>query len=93
MGEAVDLALTLPAGSLYMAAVDPHLAWPDGRHDLADVKDMLYRLMWLYATGSTEGAPSVVRPGVREDTARARERAVAAREYIEQTEWREADGG
>lgn len=93
-GEAVDLVLTLPRGSLYMGAVDPHLAWADARHDAADIKDMLAALtQMLSSAGTTEGAPRVVRPGTREDTARARARASAARDYIEGTEWREVEGG
>ena len=54
--EAVDLIATLPQGSLYRASLDPHLAWSDERHDLADIKDLIVMSMHLSATGSTVSA-------------------------------------
>lgn len=91
--EAVDLIATLPQGSLYRASLDPHLAWSDERHDLADIKDLIVMSMHLSATGSTEGSRMVVRPGTLEDTERARMLARQARERIEQTEWRDVTDG
>lgn len=95
-GEAVDLVLTLPAGSLYRASLDPHAAWSGTEARLADLEDNQARMMQLYATGSTEGAPRLPRPWDARDAAareaaqeRARAKARDVKRRIEETEWRE----
>ena len=41
VGEAIDLVLTLPAGSMYAASKDPYQAWTDERRALADIRDIM----------------------------------------------------
>lgn len=89
-GEAVDLIMTLPAGSAYMATVDPALEWSREQDDIADVKDAILYTAYLLSGNDASQAPRVVRPLdiVRREQARAR--AASARRTIEETEWVEA---
>lgn len=92
--EAVDLVLTLPAGSLYMRAVRPELAWPDWRHAVADLQDDLWAVAFARA-GAAGEPPRITRPADAVERRRAEERARKAREAVEATEWEpvEQQGG
>lgn len=85
--EAVDLILTLPAGSAWRDARSPYGSWSEEREGTADVLDQIARFMWLFATGSTEGVQLVTRPSDLARQEAARRRAKAARERMETTEW------
>lgn len=90
-GEAVDLILSLPTGSSYLAALSPYWAWDAGRSGIADVCDLMLRRERLIATRSTEGARRVTRPSDRYEREQAVERARAARRKMETTKWELVD--
>ena len=85
--EAVDLVLTLPRGSLYRASLRPFGEWTEEREAAADIQDSVARLAQLVAKGTTEGAPTVVRPSDLEARAAASRRARDVRRRIEGTNW------
>lgn len=92
--EAVDLVRMLPQGSLYLAALDPHLGWRHEEHELADLCDGLSRLTHMLSDArTTEGAPLVERPGQREDAEAAVARSRRIRRRIEDTEWEAIEVG
>lgn len=70
--------MTLPPGSLYVAAVRPECAWSIEREALADIQDTIYTAMWTRGMCSTDEPPSVVRPRDIERTKRERERTKQA---------------
>lgn len=88
--EAVDLIETLPAGSLWRSSLVEFGEWDEAREGRADVVDMLWKLMQLVATGSTEGAPQVTRPGDLRARRADAERAREVRERMRNTRWEEA---
>lgn len=87
-GEAIDLILTLPAGSMYAAAKNPCMAWSDDRRAVADLRDLVRAcLLRLSGDRSTLRFPLSARP---EDEARAkeeRERVSNAQRRINETRW------
>lgn len=88
VGEAIDLVLTLPAGSMYAASKDPYQAWTDERRALADIRDIMRAcLRRLGGDRSTISLPSTWRP---EDEARARaqrEKAKRTQSILTETKW------
>lgn len=85
-GEAIDLVLTLPPGSLYVASVKPELSWPRWRCVVADLQDELWAIACA-RSGYKGDPPRVVRPADAVERAGARKRSAAARAAIEATEW------
>lgn len=87
-GEAIDLILTLPAGSMYAAACDPEMEWTDERRAMADIEDAIRAcLRRLSGDRSTIRFPISGRP---EDKARARaerEQVKSAHKRIKETRW------
>lgn len=89
--EAIDLALSLPPGSAYMASIGAGHAWSAERHRMADVVDLLLIINWRLMGCPADCKPDPVeRPGDAERRRRALAQARTAREKIEGTEWREA---
>ena len=86
--EAVDLALTLPPGSLYVARTRPELSWSEARETAADIRDDMAAL--AYALRGAADPPKVVRPRDVVELRRAAERSREARRRIEETAWEEA---
>lgn len=70
--------MTLPYGSLYVAAVRPECEWSIEREALADIQDTIYTAMWSCGMYSTEEPPTVIRPSDIERTKRERERTKQA---------------
>lgn len=89
--EAVDLVLSLPMGSSYLAALNPYWAWGEERNAIADVCDLLLRAERLAATRSTEGAQRVTRPRDVYERRQALEKARAAKRKMETTKWELVD--
>ena len=85
--ESIDLILCLPAGSTYLAVLNPWWAWSGERAAIADVCDFMLRREQMAATGSTEGAQRVTRPGDIYERRKAAEKARAAKWKMEHTEW------
>ena len=99
--EALDLARTLPDGSMTAASLDPARAWSPEQERAASVIDAMWAVATWMGGGVTQReamdrAPRVVRPRDRVEAARraeaTRRRALAVRERIENTEWEEDDG-
>lgn len=86
--------MTLPAGSLYVAAVRPEYAWSNEREALADIQDTIYTAMWAHGMCSTDEPPSVVRPRDIERTKRERERTKQAIKRLQDpnVKWEEVTG-
>ncbi len=93
LDEALDLARMLPDGSAYKSALDPHRAWTNEEHLLADICDQVSRMIQIYATRTTENAHLHGRPGDREAQVQDIKRARDVRRKIKQTKWREVDHG
>jgi hypothetical protein len=90
--EAIVLASMLGGGSAYAAALDPRLAWGMEETLTADLTDAVLRLTHMLSDAhTTEGAPTVPRPGQVERVMRERARAARVKKRIEETEWEEAD--
>lgn len=91
--EAIVLASMLGGGSAYAAALDPRLAWGMEETLTADLTDAVLRLTHMLSDAhTTEGAPTVPRPGQAERNAQARAKAASVMRRIEETKWEEADG-
>lgn len=89
--EAIDLILTLPRGSLWRSAQLEFGEWDEARENAADVVDAIWALISLLSSAhTTEGSPTVTRPGDLRERKAALERARRARERIEGTTWEEA---
>lgn len=82
--EAVDLAFTLPRGSLLVSALHPELSWSPEREAMADLQDTLYAVF---------GHPDVhvTRPRDVVERRRAHERARKVQQTIENTKWEAVD--
>lgn len=74
---------------MWRSAQMDHGELDEGSEHAADLIDMLWRLAQLSATGSTEGAPRVVRPQDLRARDRAAERSRRAKRRLEETEWEE----
>ena len=97
MDEALDLAATLPDGSLTVSALAPARSWERQREDAAAVVDAIWAAAFWLAGGRTpaeasEQAPSVVRPRDRAAAEAAARRAASVRDRIENTRWEAVDG-
>lgn len=86
-GEAIDLIITLPQGSLYKGALDPDLRWTPERYALADIYDAVFACAWRLSGNAGKVPQLTVRPGDVERQREAVERARKARAAIESTEW------
>lgn len=83
----------LRGGSEYLRALDPHYGWDDTQNLIADLIDCLSRLTHMLSDAhTTEGAPTVLRPGQAEDAREQLERSATANKIIEETEWEEVNG-
>ena len=91
--EAIDLILSLPMGSMYLAALSPYWAWGEERNAIADVCDLLFRGERLMCTGSTEGSQRITRPRDVYERRQALDKAKAVRRKMETTEWELVDDG
>lgn len=91
--EAIDLVLSLPLGSMYLAALSPYWAWGEERSAMADVCDLQLRAERLVATHSTEGAQRITRPADVYERRQALEKAREAKKKMETTEWELVDDG
>ncbi|MCI6547588.1 MAG: hypothetical protein MR415_02950 [Coriobacteriaceae bacterium] len=91
--EAMDLIYCLPSGSAYLAALNPQWAWSAEHGAIADVCDLLLRHERLSATGTTEGAQRVTRPGDVYERRNALEKAKKAKKKMETTKWELVDDG
>ena len=90
VGEAIDLILTLPRGSMWRSSQMEFGEWDETREGLADVVDSIWALISLLASARpTAGAPSVTRPDDLRERKAARERAASVRERIRSTTWEE----
>ena len=89
--EAVDLALTLPNGSLYVARKHPELSWSEARELSADIRDDMAAV--AYALRGLDGAPRVLRPADVVADARAKRRAREAKTRMEGSGWEPVEGG
>lgn len=87
--EAIDLILTLPRGSLYIAKKYPEYAWSEARELTADIQDTLVAL--VYATHGQKDAPKIVRPSDVVARKKAMARAKTAKQKIETLEWEQVD--
>lgn len=87
--EAIDLILTLPRGSLYVAKKHPEYAWSEARELAADIQDTMVSL--VYAAHGREDAPKIVRPSDVAARKKAMERAREAKRKIEMLEWEQVD--
>lgn len=95
--EAVDLILTLPSGSRWVASTQPALAWTREQELAADAVDALRAIIWglgMYDRDEMPEPPRVDRPSARaarerrEAEARERrERSARARERMEGERW------
>lgn len=91
--EAIDLVRTLGPWTAYASAVAGYRGWEPVEHRLADLTDSVLRLTHMLSDArTTEGAPTVPRPGSGKRAAEAKKRAARAREYIENQEWEAVDG-
>lgn len=87
--EAIDLILSLPAGSLFRAALNPVNAWTEDQHRGALTVDLLTIINWRLMGCPPEHKPDLIeRPGDAERKALAKKRAQEARKKIENTKWR-----
>lgn len=91
--EAVDLILSLPRGSMYLAALNPYWAWSEERNAIADVCDLQFRAERLTCVGSTEGSQRITRPSDVYERRQALEKARTAKQKMETTKWELADDG
>lgn len=91
--EAVDLILSLPMGSMYLAALSPYWAWSEERNAIADVCDLQFRAERLTCTRSTEGAHRITRPRDVYERRQALDKAKAAKQKMETTKWELVDDG
>lgn len=82
--EAVDLAFTLPRGSLLISALHPELSWTPEREAIADLQDTIYAVF---------GHPEirVTRPHDLIARQKAHEKAQRAKRTIENTQWEAVD--
>lgn len=91
--EAVDLIVTLPQGSHYVAKRYPELAWEPWRDAIADVQDTLLAIASAQA-GNADNPPKVMRPRdrIRQRKARMAQQVKrqSVRERINNTQWEEA---
>ncbi len=87
--EAVDLIMTLPAGSLWRSSQIEYGEWDEQRSGFADVVDAVYALAQLIAKGSTEQAQRTVRPETLRARKAAASKAGATRRRILDTKWEE----
>lgn len=88
--EKIDLIRTLPAGSLYVSKVAPKRQWSEAQNNVADIIDVLWAFMHLYATGSTEGANKIMRPSElieRQEAAKATANVQSVSKRIKNTKW------
>lgn len=92
-GEAVDLVLTLPRGSLYRSSLSPYGEWDDARESAADVVDAIYALIAYQARGTTKDAPKLTRPSDMEARDAAAKRSREVRRRIAETKWEEVGDG
>ncbi len=91
--EAVRLASMLREGSEYVRALEPQMGWNTSEALLADIVDSILRLTHMLSDArTTEGAPTVPRPGSDMRSAEAKRNAARTREYIESQEWEAVDG-
>lgn len=60
----MSLIRTLPDGSLYVAKHDADRAWSEQRSEFAEVRDLLYAILWRGGAypAYTDEPPHVVRP-------------------------------
>ena len=78
--EAVDLAFTLPQGSLLVSALHPELSWTAEREAIADLQDTIYSVFGFTDVRVTRPRDLVIRQ-------KARQKAQATKEKIENTKW------
>lgn len=81
--------MTLPDGSLYVAATDYARSWSDERHMCADVLDAIVFLTWAmtYDHEQVPDPPRTTRPADVVARRRQRERQRRAREILENSTW------
>lgn len=87
ISEAIDLIYTLPAGSMYISAIDPVRSWSVEDHRSADIRDAIYQAICIMRGIDPSNAPKVIRPEDVERQRRAVEAARKARAIIESTTW------
>ena len=79
--EALDLALTLPHGSLLISALNPELSWTPEREMIADLQDTIYEVFW------GQGKYRITRPADIVARKKARDKARKTKQKIENTKW------
>lgn len=87
--EAIDLAITLPRGSLYVAKKHPEASWSEARELIADVQDTIISL--AYALRGVKDAPKIVRPADVIARKQAMKKAQSAKKRIEMLEWEQIE--
>lgn len=90
--EAVDLIMSLPPGSAFVAKANPALSWSPEIEALADVRDTLWEIAYARA-GVKEEPYRVPRPRRAAAAAKAKQRAAGVRGRIEGTKWVDVGGG
>ena len=83
--EAIDLCLTLPRGSLYIAKKHPEYSWSEERELISDIQDLLIALS--YAARGIKDAPKITRPSDLVERKRALEQAQQNKQRIQTTQW------
>lgn len=88
LGEALDLVLTLPQGSLYVSRKWPERSWSEAHELAADIQDCLIEC--ACGLRGVDNAPKVVRP--KDIIARrvATEKRRKVRDKLKNTLWEEA---
>lgn len=82
--EALDLALTLPQGSLLVSVLDPERSWTPEREMIADLQDTI-----LAALGHVD--VKVTRPRDVIARRKAHQKAQMTKQRIENTTWEAVD--
>jgi len=92
--EAIDLILTLGAGTAYMTALNPANAWSIAEHQSANLYDLLSIINWrlMRYAGPKQYAPAPIpRPGDARRKARqqaiSQERAASVAAKLKNTKW------
>ena len=89
--EAIDLVLTLPAGSLWRASLRPEDAWGDRDYMLANAVDLLNLINWRLAMCPGSAPERLERPGDRQKREQAARKVSRVRRILEETKWEEAE--